>query len=82
MLVAADLAPVALHPEHDLLPADWGGRASISGRMLILTQGGARAEQRLDTDDVLLAAYRDHFGMVLSRVPDDPAASPHTRPAA
>ena len=51
-----------------------GGRVSISGRMLIQTQGGTRAEQQLDTDDVLLAAYRDHFGIVLSRVPDDPAA--------
>ena len=51
-----------------------GGRVSISGRMLIQTQGGTRTEQQLDTDDVLLAAYRDHFGIVLSRVPDDPAA--------
>ena len=47
---------------------------SISGRMLIQTQGGTRTEQQLDTDDALLAAYRDHFGIVLSRVPDDPAA--------
>jgi N-hydroxyarylamine O-acetyltransferase len=52
-----------------------GGRVSISGRMLIQTQGGARTEQRLDADDLLLAAYRDHFGIVLSRVPDDPAGS-------
>jgi N-hydroxyarylamine O-acetyltransferase len=51
-----------------------GGRVSVSGRMLIQTQGGTRTEQRLDTDDMLLAAYRDHFGIVLSRVPDDPAA--------
>src|SRR6266566_2613432 len=51
-----------------------GGRVSISGRMLIQTQGGTRAEQQLDTDDALLAAYRDHFGIMLSRVPDDPAA--------
>jgi N-hydroxyarylamine O-acetyltransferase len=42
--------------------------------MLIQTQGGTRTEQRLDTDEVLLAAYRDHFGIALSRVPDDPAA--------
>jgi N-hydroxyarylamine O-acetyltransferase len=48
------------------------GRVSISGRMLIQTQGGTRTEHRLDTDDLLLAAYRDHFGIVLSRVPDDP----------
>jgi N-hydroxyarylamine O-acetyltransferase len=51
-----------------------GGRVSISGRTLIQTQDGTRAEQRLDTDDALLAAYREHFGIVLSRVPDDPAA--------
>ena len=49
------------------------GRVSISGRTLIRTQGGTRTERRLDTDDLLLAAYRDHFGVVLSRVPDDPA---------
>ena len=47
---------------------------SISGRMLIQTESGIRTEQQLDTDDVLLAAYRDYFGIVLSRVPDDPAA--------
>jgi N-hydroxyarylamine O-acetyltransferase len=49
------------------------GRVSISGRMLIEIHGGARTEQRLDTDDAVLAAYRDHFGVVLSRVPADPA---------
>jgi arylamine N-acetyltransferase len=49
-------------------------RVSISGRMLIHTQGGTRTEQQLDTDDALLAAYRDRFGIELSRVPDDPAA--------
>jgi N-hydroxyarylamine O-acetyltransferase len=47
---------------------------SISGRTLIQTRDGTRTEQRLDTDDDLLAAYRDHFGIVLSRVPGDPAA--------
>src|SRR5260370_2260177 len=31
---------------------------------------GTRTEQQLETDDALLAAYRDHFGIVLSRVPD------------
>jgi N-hydroxyarylamine O-acetyltransferase len=50
-----------------------GGRVSVSGRMLIQTQDGTRIEQQLDTDDALLAAYRDHFGIELSRVPDDPA---------
>src|SRR5438105_6710897 len=52
-----------------------GGRVSISGRMLIQTiRGGTRTEQRLDTDDALLAAYRDNFGIELSRLPDDPTA--------
>ena len=51
------------------------GRVSISGRMLIqTTRGGTRTEQQLDTDDAVLAAYREHFGIELSRVPDDPAA--------
>ena len=52
-----------------------GGRVSISGRMLIqTTRGGTRTEQQLDTDDAVLAAYREHFGIELIRVPDDPAA--------
>jgi N-hydroxyarylamine O-acetyltransferase len=50
-----------------------GGRVSISGRILIQTQDGTRTERQLDTDEALLAAYRDHFGVVLSRVPDNPA---------
>jgi N-hydroxyarylamine O-acetyltransferase len=49
-----------------------GGRVSISGQMLIQTQDGTRTEQQLDSDDELLTAYRDHFGVVLSRVPDNP----------
>jgi arylamine N-acetyltransferase len=57
------------------------GRVSIRGRMLIQTiRGGTRTEQRLDTDDALLAAYRDHFEIELSRLPDDPTAEPHGRP--
>ena len=50
------------------------GRVSISGRTLIQTRDGNRTEQQLGTDDALLTAYRDHFGVVLSQVPDDPAA--------
>jgi N-hydroxyarylamine O-acetyltransferase len=45
------------------------GRISISGRTLIRTSGPARTEQQLASDDDLLAAYRDQFGIVLSRVP-------------
>ncbi|HEX5301827.1 MAG TPA: arylamine N-acetyltransferase, partial [Streptosporangiaceae bacterium] len=50
------------------------GRLSISGRTLIQTQDGNRTEQQLGSDDALLTAYRDHFGVVLSQVPNDPAA--------
>jgi N-hydroxyarylamine O-acetyltransferase len=46
-----------------------GGRISISGRTLIRTGGGSRTEEQLPSDDVLLAAYRDQFGITLDRVP-------------
>jgi N-hydroxyarylamine O-acetyltransferase len=45
------------------------GRISIGGRTLIRTSGGARTEQELPSDDAVLAAYRDHFGIALDRVP-------------
>src|SRR5579859_1846653 len=53
-----------------------GGRVSVSGRLLIQTEDGTRTEQLLDGDDALLAAYRDYFGVVLTRVPDDPSLPP------
>ena len=45
------------------------GRVSISGRTLIRTADGIRTEQELPADDAVLAAYRDHFGIILDRVP-------------
>ena len=45
------------------------GRVSISDRKLIRTEGGNRSEQHLPTDETVLAAYRDHFGISLDRVP-------------
>jgi N-hydroxyarylamine O-acetyltransferase len=45
------------------------GRLSLSGRTLIRTTGRSRTEEPLRTDDTLLAAYRDHFGVVLGQVP-------------
>jgi len=45
------------------------GRISVSGRTLIRTTGRSRSEERLPTDDAVLAAYRDHFGIVLEQVP-------------
>ena len=45
------------------------GRVSISGRSLIVTSAGSRTEHPLAGDEAVLAAYRDHFGVVLDRVP-------------
>src|SRR5262252_2854777 len=46
------------------------GRVSISGRTLIITAGGARTERDLCDDRSVLAAYREHFGIELDRVPE------------
>ncbi len=46
------------------------GRVSIAGRTLIRTSGGTRTESQLSSDDELLAAYRDYFGVSLPLVPD------------
>lgn len=48
------------------------GRISVGGRTLIVTSNGVRSEQELADDDALLAAYREHFGVVLSRAPKVP----------
>ncbi len=45
------------------------GRISISDRTLIRTSGEARTQENLPTDSALLAAYRDHFGITLDKVP-------------
>ncbi|GDY32942.1 N-hydroxyarylamine O-acetyltransferase [Gandjariella thermophila] len=45
------------------------GRITLSGNRLIRTRDGRRAEQVLDTDAAVLAAYRRHFGLHLDRVP-------------
>lgn len=46
------------------------GRVSVAGRTLIRTSAGARSEEQLTSDDELLAAYRDYFGVSLPLVPD------------
>ncbi|KUH35722.1 MULTISPECIES: arylamine N-acetyltransferase family protein [Streptomyces] len=45
------------------------GRVTLSGRRLVTTDGGAREEHELEGDGELLAAYREHFGVRLDRVP-------------
>jgi len=52
------------------------GRISLSGRTLIRTVDGSRTEEELTTDDAVLAAYRDHFGVVLDRLPSVSPAGP------
>jgi N-hydroxyarylamine O-acetyltransferase len=52
------------------------GRVSISGRTLITTRDGTRTEQDLHADAAVLAAYRDHFGIILDRVPAVGSAAP------
>jgi N-hydroxyarylamine O-acetyltransferase len=46
------------------------GRISIGGRTLIRTSGVKRTEHELPDDDAVLAAYREHFGIELNRVPE------------
>jgi N-hydroxyarylamine O-acetyltransferase len=47
------------------------GRITLSdGRTLVRTVGGDRSEQVLTSDAEVLAAYREHFGIVLDVVPE------------
>lgn len=45
------------------------GRITLSGRKLVTTVGGERNETPLGSDDEVLAAYREHFGLRLDRLP-------------
>ncbi len=51
---------------------DGDGRITISGRTFIETRGDSRTEHELDTDETLLAAYRDRFHISLPRAPTRP----------
>lgn len=47
-----------------------GGRVTLGGDRLIVTgPDGGKRERTLDGDGAVLAAYREHFGVVLDRVP-------------
>lgn len=46
------------------------GRVTLSGRTLIRNRGEARDERTLSTDAEVLAAYHEHFGIVLDRAPE------------
>ncbi|MEV0091483.1 arylamine N-acetyltransferase [Streptomyces sp. NPDC050738] len=45
------------------------GRITLSGDKLVTTVNGERHEELLGSDAEILAAYRDHFGLVLEQVP-------------
>jgi N-hydroxyarylamine O-acetyltransferase len=45
-----------------------GGRVTLAGSRLVVTEGGERREEALD-DAGVLAAYATHFGIRLDRVP-------------
>ncbi|GAA2228672.1 MULTISPECIES: arylamine N-acetyltransferase family protein [Kitasatospora] len=47
------------------------GRITLSGRTLVTTVAGERQEEEL-AEAALLAAYRDHFGLALDRIPTLP----------
>jgi N-hydroxyarylamine O-acetyltransferase len=49
-----------------------GGQVTVAGRTLIRTEGGTRTETPLRTDAEVLAAYREHLGIELDRVPSLP----------
>ena len=45
--------------------------AAVGGPLaLIRTGDGSRVEEQLVTDGAVLAAYREHFGINLERVPE------------
>ncbi|WP_043180594.1 arylamine N-acetyltransferase family protein [Streptomyces sp. NRRL F-5123] len=46
-----------------------GGRTTLSGRTLVLTDGEGRREERELGEDEVLPAYREHFGITLGREP-------------
>jgi N-hydroxyarylamine O-acetyltransferase len=57
------------------------GRVSLSGRTLIRTSNGTRTETQLPGGSAVLAAYREHFGIALDRVPVLPAPAALARAA-
>ncbi|WP_326736138.1 arylamine N-acetyltransferase family protein [Streptomyces sp. NBC_01022] len=47
------------------------GRITLKGRRLLTTVGTERHETRLGSDEEVLAAYREHFGVHLDRLPPE-----------
>ncbi|MEU6841474.1 arylamine N-acetyltransferase [Streptomyces sp. NPDC046716] len=51
------------------------GRITLSGHTLTTTAAGQRAQRTLDTDGAVLAAYDQHFGIVLDTLPPEPGTA-------
>ncbi|MEO3973373.1 arylamine N-acetyltransferase [Streptomyces sp. CAU 1734] len=64
------LSPFTRSPVCSRLTGD--GRITLSGATLVTTVRGLRGEEPLEDDAAVLAAYRDHFGLSLDRLPPDP----------
>ena len=56
------------------------GRVTLSDRTHLQTTGDQRQEHTLADDAEVLAAYRTWFGIVLDRIPGQPAATPTAAP--
>ena len=54
------------------------GTITLAGRRLITTNGTARNEEEFETDEQVLAAYREHFSLALDRVPTPPTLASFT----
>lgn len=72
--IAFDPLALRVDPEHPWLVDVGFGR--FSDRTLIRTTGTDRHEEPLVDDAALPAAYREHFGVTLDRVPTRPANPP------
>jgi N-hydroxyarylamine O-acetyltransferase len=51
------------------------GRVTLSDRLLVETVGDDRRERHPTGDTATLAAYRDHVGIELTRLPATPGGS-------
>ncbi|MFD8572117.1 arylamine N-acetyltransferase [Streptomyces sp. NPDC059639] len=51
------------------------GRITLSGHTLTTTAAGQRTQHTLDSDAAVLAAYDQHFGIVLDTLPPEPEST-------
>lgn len=49
------------------MPLPRGGRITLSGSTLVVTEGGVRRETPLEDERAVAAALQEHFGIVMPR---------------